>query len=263
MSRLALRIAYDGASYRGWQTQPDGRAVQDIVEAALAAVAGEAVSTVCAGRTDAGVHASAQIVHFDSPVNRPLQAWVRGVNAHLPATIAMQWVTPVPRDFDARRSALRRRYTYLIERTPVRPALLSRRVGWVFGELDLAAMRDATRALIGTHDFSAFRSSHCQARSPIRDLISVDIREHSSLLEIELVANAFLHHMVRNIVGALVWIGQGRRSAAWMGELLSGADRRLGAATFAADGLYLSGVEYDSGYGLESWSARPLATLIR
>ena len=253
MSRFALKVAYDGQGFPGWQTQPDGRAIQDCLERALAGVAGVPVATVCAGRTDAGVHASCQVVHFDCDVARPLSAWIRGVNSHLPPNVAVQAAAQVDPQFHARYSARRRRYTYLLYRAAQRHPLLHGRAGWVFEPLELEAMRTAAGHLVGRHDFSAFRSAQCQSKTPVRDLQSLVIEEQGPLLVIQLIANAFLHHMVRNIVGALVWIGAGRRPAAWMAELLEHRDRTRAAATFAADGLYLTGVDYDDDHGLQCW----------
>ena len=245
-SRVALRIAYDGRRYPGWQTQPGGIAIQDRIERALGEVAARPVRTVCAGRTDAGVHATAQIVHFDCDVQRPLSAWVRGTNAHLPDDLAVRQAWMVPGDFDARYSARGRRYHYLLYRAPQRHPLWAGRAGWVYRPLDVAAMQVAAAALIGRHDFSAFRSSQCQSRTPVRELRRLEIAEGpGGLLVLVFEANAFLHHMVRNLVGALVWIGLGRRASVWAAELLAGGRREQGAATFAADGLYLTGVQYD------------------
>lgn len=262
MTRIALRVSYDGRGQPGWQTQPGGIALQDHLERALAAIAGEPVQTVCAGRTDAGVHATAQLVHADVPAQRPLSAWVRGVNAHLPAWLGVQHAAQVDGAFHARFSARRRHYTYLLFRSPQRQPLLAGRAGWVHQPLDLDAMREAARALVGTHDFSAFRSSQCQARSPVRTLDHLAIEEHGALVCVTVSANAFLHHMVRNVVGALVWVGQGRRPIRWVGDLLAERDRTRGAPTFAADGLYLTGVEYDPDPGLGTWPPAPLVALV-
>ena len=251
--RLALTVAYDGAGFPGWQTQPSGKAIQDHLERALSSIAGEPVSTVCAGRTDAGVHALRQVVHFETDARRPHSAWVRGVNALLPAQVAARDVVDVGDDFHARFSATRRAYVYLIYRSPHRHPLYAGRAGWVFNPLDLDRMREAAALLVGEHDFSAFRSSQCQARSPVRHLDRLSIRESGPLLVFELQANAFLHHMVRNLMGALVWIGSGRRPASWTAELLAARDRRLAAPTFAPDGLYLAGVEYPAHPDLGSW----------
>ncbi len=256
--RVVLRLAYEGGDFSGWQTQPAGTAVQDSVQSALARIAGHAAATVCAGRTDAGVHALAQVLHFDTTADRPDSAWVRGVNAHLPAGVAVQACRRVDDGFNARYSALRRSYSYLIYRGEHRHPLYASRAGWSFRELDVARMAAAARDLIGTHDFSSFRSSQCQASTPVRTMEKIEVREHGSLVAVELQANAFLHHMVRNIVGALVWIGMGRRSEQWLGELLVQRDRRRGAPTFAPQGLYLTGVEYPAQYDIGSWPpARP------
>ena len=261
--RVALRLAYEGGGFSGWQTQPAGTAVQDAVQSALARVAGHPVATVCAGRTDAGVHALAQVLHFDTPVERPDSAWVRGVNAHLPAGVAVQACRRVDDAFNARYGARRRAYSYLIYRGPHRHPLYATRAGWSFREVDAARMAAAARLLIGTHDFSSFRSSQCQASTPVRTMERVEVRECGPLVAVELQANAFLHHMVRNIVGALVWVGIGRRPEAWVGELLEGRDRSLGAPTFAPQGLYLTGVEYAEQYDIGSWppASPPLAAV--
>lgn len=248
--RIALGVEYDGRPFCGWQTQPGGCAIQDHLEAALAEVHGAPVRTIVAGRTDAGVHALAQVVHFDATMPRPEQAWVRGVNAHLPAGVSVLWARRVSGEFDARRSALERTYRYLLLNRPVRPALLSGRVGWVFGELDEAAIGKAARLLEGTHDFSAFRAAECQAKTPVRSLRQIMLERRGDCLVFEFRANAFLHHQIRNMMGALVWVGLGRRPWQWVGEVLASRDRSRGAATFSPDGLYLAGVSYDAGFGL-------------
>lgn len=251
--RYALRIAYEGGTFPGWQTQPSGEAIQDRVEAALSTVAGHPVRTICAGRTDAGVHALAQVIHFDTVAQRPDSAWMRGTNALLPPGVAVQGVVQVDPAFHARYSAVRRAYEYVLYRAPARHPLLAARAGWVFRRLDAAAMAAAAALLVGEHDFTSFRSSQCQARSPVRRLDRLELRESGPLLLIDLQANAFLHHMVRNIVGALVWVGMGRRPPQWVGEVLAARDRRLAAPTFAAEGLYLAGVEYAPGNDPGSW----------
>ena len=252
-ARYALRLAYDGTPYDGWQTQPSGATVQDHVERALAGIAGHPVATVCAGRTDSGVHALAQVVHFESDAARPLAAWVRGTNALLPQGIAIQHALRVDAGFHARYGATRRAYTYLIHRGAQRHPLVATRAGWVFRPLDLARLAEAARALEGEHDFSSFRSSQCQAASPVRRMETLRLSERGALVVVDLCANAFLHHMVRNIVGALVWVGLGRRPPEWVRELLAARDRRLGAPTFAAQGLYLAGVEYPGVEALGTW----------
>lgn len=268
--RIALILSYDGSDFDGWQTQPGGNTVQDRLAAALSIIAGESVSTVCAGRTDAGVHALRQVVHFDVGCERPLSAWVRGVNAHLPPTIAVRHAAPVDPSFHARYGAKRRCYRYLLLSAPTRQPLLHGRVGWTHRPLDQSAMNAAARALLGEHDFSSFRSSQCQARSPIRRIESIAIERvggdrspdgflagiesgNEQLLQIRIVGNAFLHHMIRNIVGALVMIGAGQRPVGWMAEVLAARDRRLAAPTFDAAGLCFEGVEYDRRFELPSW----------
>jgi len=248
--RIALGLEYDGRGFCGWQTQPGGCGIQDHLERALAEIHGGPVHTVTAGRTDAGVHALGQVVHFDAAHGRPETAWVKGVNAHLPPGIAVLWARSVPAAFDARRGALERAYRYVLFNRPVRPALLDGRVGWVHGDLDDDAMQAAAARLLGVHDFSAFRAAECQARTPIRDLRLASLRRQGDFLHMEFRANAFLHHQVRNMVGALVWVGLGRRPVEWVSELLESRDRARGAATFAPDGLYLAGVRYDAHFDL-------------
>lgn len=218
-------------------------------------MAGETIRTVCAGRTDAGVHALRQVVHFDTAARRPLSAWVRGANAHLPPALAVRSATAVADSFHARYGALRRRYRYLLYRAEVRHPLLAQRVGWTFRKVDLDRMRTAAAALVGEHDFSAFRSAQCQAASPVRRLEELSLRECGPFLVFTFVANAFLHHMIRNVVGSLLAVGEGRRDPPWIAELLAGRDRTLAAATYAPDGLYLDGAQYDERYAVPSWSA--------
>lgn len=248
--RLALGLEYDGAAHSGWQTQPGGHGVQDAVEAALTAIAGTRIATICAGRTDAGVHAIDQVVHFDSDAERPLTAWVRGVNRFLPPSIAARWARRVSPDFHARYGALARTYEYVIVNEPVRAPLLHARAGWVFRPLDVDAMAAAAGLLTGRHDFSAFRSAECQAASPIRELSELAVTRKGRLIRVRATANAFLHHMVRNLVGALVHVGLNRRPAEWVAEVLAARDRGLAAPTFSAAGLYLTRVEYDRRFDL-------------
>jgi tRNA pseudouridine38-40 synthase len=253
-TRIALGIEYDGAPFEGWQTQAHRRTVQDVLEAALSQFAGEPLSTICAGRTDAGVHASGQVVHIDTAIRRAERSWVRGVNRYLPAQVAVCWAREVPPDFDARHAARMRHYEYWILNHPVRSPLLEHRTGWVFRALDVEAMQRAGTALLGTHDFSAFRSSQCQAASPVRTLTRCEVERIGAgpLVRVRTSANAFLHHMVRNLVGALVDVGTGRRPVEWVGQLLRARDRTLGPATIEAAGLYLTAVEYDPRFGLPS-----------
>jgi tRNA pseudouridine38-40 synthase len=245
-----LGLEYEGAAFSGWQTQPQGNTVQDALERALADIAGVPIRVACAGRTDAGVHAAAQVVHFDAPTARPENAWVRGVNAHLPDSIAVRWSREVPADFHARYSALARSYRYVLHNHAVRPALLHGRVGWFHLPLDIEAMQAGAALLAGEQDFSAFRAAECQARSPVKTLHQADVRREGDCIVFDFRASAFLHHMVRNMVGALVYVGKGAHPPEWIAELIAGRDRRLAAPTFSPSGLYLSGVEYDARWQL-------------
>lgn len=245
MVRRALGLEYDGSGFCGWQTQPSGCGVQDALERALSEIAGHAVESVAAGRTDAGVHALQQVVHFDSPAQRPESAWVRGVNSLLPPTMAVSWAREVADDFHARFSAQARRYRYLLLNRPVRPGLMAGRTGWYHAPLDAQAMLRAAGYLLGEHDFSSFRAAECQAKSPVRRLFQLDIKRQGDWIVFDLAANAFLHHMVRNIVGCLVYVGKGKYPPEWVAELLAQRDRRLAAPTFAPDGLYFAGVDYE------------------
>lgn len=247
---MALGVEYDGSRFCGWQTQPEGCAVQDAFERALCEIADMPVSTVCAGRTDAGVHALAQVVHFDTDARRPPSAWVRGVNALLPPSCAVTWAREMAEDFHARYSAESRSYRYILLNDPVRPAAAHARVGWFHLPLDLEKMRSAARLLVGEHDFSAFRSAECQARSPVRTVKRLDLVRSGTYVMFDVQANAYLHHMVRNIVGCLVYVGKGKFPPEWVGELLAGRDRTRAAPTFAAAGLYLAQVEYGPHWGL-------------
>jgi tRNA pseudouridine38-40 synthase len=254
---MVLHLSYDGRAGSGWQTQPGGIGLQDHFEAALSNIAGEKISTICAGRTDTGVHAVTQVVHFDTNVQRPLQAWIRGVNSNLPATMSVLAAREVSTQFHARFSARRRRYHYLLYQGRVRRPLLEGRAAFVHQPIAVALMNDASKHLLGEQDFSSFRSSQCQAKSPIRVLQSINFTESGPLIAIEFVANAFLHHMVRNLVGALFQVGSRRQPVDWMVGVLHACDRRVGAATFAADGLYLSGVDYAEEMAMELWPEPP------
>lgn len=260
MTRIALGIEYDGSPWSGWQTQPDGKTVQDVLESALGKFTRRETATVCAGRTDAGVHAMEQVVHFDTDISRETASWVRGVNAFLPPSIAVRWACEVQRDddaadhaadaFHARFGATARTYHYVIYNHPVRSPLLTGKVGWVFRALDENKMQVAAQLLIGVHDFSAFRSSQCQAKSPVRTMQAIDVARNGDLIVITLRANAFLHHMVRNIVGSLIFIGNGKKPSDWLKEVLEGRDRQHAAPTFSPDGLYLAKIEYDQKWRL-------------
>lgn len=242
--RIALGLEYDGSRFHGWQTQCDRSGAQDALEDALASVAGCTVRTTCAGRTDAGVHATSQVVHFDAPHPRPLSAWTRGVNALLPAPMSVTWARVVAAGFHARFHALERTYRYVLLPRPERPGILHGRVGWWHGQLDVDSMRAAARSVLGVHDFSAFRAAQCQARSPVRDLRRLDVAQEGPFVVFDVAANAFLHHMVRNLVGSLVYVGAGRQPPDWLARLLAGRDRTAAAPTFAPDGLYLTSVAY-------------------
>ncbi len=220
------------------------------MQSALAQIAGHAVALKAAGRPDRGVHARGQVAHFDTGAARPASAWVRGVNAFLPESIAVRWAVSVPAEFHARYAAVARTYRYRLANRPVRPALEARYAGWYYAPLDLDAMRKAAGALIGEHDFSAFRAAECQASSPVRTMHSIDISSRDGDIEFVLRANAFLQHMVRNIVGALVYVGAGKHRPAWIAEVLSSKDRTRAAPTFAPEGLYLERVEYDAKWAL-------------
>lgn len=249
MKRIALGVQYDGTSWRGWQTQPGGGTVQDTLEAAMQKFALADIKTTCAGRTDAGVHALEQVIHFDARLERDMFSWVRGVNAFLPSSIAVRWASEVVQEgddtFHARFSATGRTYHYVIYNHPVRSPLLAGKTGWVFRSLQVERMQAAAAHLLGTHDFSAFRASECQARSPIKTMNDIRIERRADIIVVTLTANAFLHHMVRNIVGSLIMVGTGNKAPQWMKEILEGRDRSLAAPTFMPDGLYLAKIAYD------------------
>jgi tRNA pseudouridine38-40 synthase len=273
MTRIALGLQYDGRPWHGWQSQPHGRTVQDALESALSTFADMPIRTACAGRTDTGVHALGQVAHFDCAATRTIEGWVRGVNALLPESIAVSWaramVDPAEdrraderadpsadpganrdthrdpgRTFDARFDAMARTYHYLLLVQPHRAPHWVGRAGWIHTPLDLDAMRGAARALLGTHDFSSFRSAECQAKSPVKTMHAADVEASGPFVRFTFRADAFLHHMVRNLVGALVAIGRGREPQSWMTTLLGLRDRTRSAPTFMPDGLYLARVDY-------------------
>lgn len=260
MNRIVLGIEYDGAGFQGWQTQPHGETVQDKLEAALSKFAKARIQTVCAGRTDAGVHALEQVVHFDTDLDRAMYSWVNGVNAFLPPQIAVKWAKQVEHsnlisgvdvlDFHARFSAFSRTYHYVLLNSAVRSPTLHGRAGWFFRPLDLESMQLGAQFLIGEHDFTAFRASGCQAKSPVKTMYEVEIKQSGELFCFTLRASAFLHHMVRNIVGSLLFVGSGRRRPEWIAELIETRDRSLAAPTFMPDGLYLAKISYDSKWDL-------------
>jgi tRNA pseudouridine38-40 synthase len=237
-------------AFEGWQTQRHGRTVQDYVTRAVCAIAGESIQLTCAGRTDTGVHAAVQIAHFDTTANRPLTAWVRGVNSHLPEGVVVNWAREVDEAFHARFSAVSRSYRYVLLNRPVRSALLHGRVGWFHAPLEIAAMQAAVVHLRGQQDFSSFRAAECQANTPVRNVRVAEVQRHGEWLVFDFEANAFLHHMIRNMVGALVHVGRGTRPPEWIPELIGMRDRRLAPPTFSPDGLYLAGVEYPDRWNL-------------
>lgn len=248
--RVALGVEYDGRRYYGWQSQPGGNTIQDRLEAALSEIACSRVQVVCAGRTDSGVHALEQVVHFDTHAERFDDAWVRGTNAHLPHDIAVRWARRVSGDFHARFAAQGRRYRYIMLNRRERPGLENGRVGWCHVPLDVEAMGGAAKMLLGEHDFSAFRSVECQAKSAVKLMRLCTIRRDGDKVVFDFSANAFLHHMVRNLVGSLIYVGMRRKPVAWIAELLEGKDRSRAAPTCMPDGLYFLGAEYDPAWNL-------------
>lgn len=248
--RIALGVEYDGSCYNGWQSQPDVPNVQDALQAALSGVACECIEIIAAGRTDTGVHALEQVIHFDTIIDRPLSAWVRGTNALLPKDISVLWAHSVPDEFHARFSAQARSYQYVLINRLSRSAVHHAKVGWFHAPLDVDAMREAAQYLLGEHDFSAFRSSQCQAKTPMKNLAVLDIQQQGDTLIFNLTANAFLHHMVRNILGCLLYVGKGKYPPQWMKEVLAGRNRKFAAPTFMPDGLYLRHITYAAKWGL-------------
>lgn len=249
--RVALGVSYRGSAYRGWQIQKEGLlTVQGCLENAIVQFTEHAYRTACAGRTDAGVHACNQVVHFDTDVLRDDFSWVRGLNAFLPSDVAVRWAQEVDARFDARNAAIGRRYRYVLFESPTRPSIGQGLVGWTFKSLDMDRMQESAGMLLGEHDFSAFRSSQCQAKSPVKILREIRISRKGSYIFFDFEASAFLHHMVRNIMGSLLMIGAGIKPIHWMQEILLAKNRTLAAPTFAPDGLYFVGPRYASSWGL-------------
>ncbi|WP_114638465.1 tRNA pseudouridine(38-40) synthase TruA [Polynucleobacter necessarius] len=275
--RIALGLQYDGSPYAGWQVQHNQITVQGELEKALSSFIGEdncknhTVQTITAGRTDAGVHALGQVVHFDTPVEREEFSWVRGVNSFLPKSIVVNWAKIVPEDFSARFTAFERTYIYALHAGPCRSPMMNARAGYVVLPpntwFDVEAMRAAAQYLIGEHDFTSFRSSECQSKTPIKTMYSIDIISDAPWLYFRICGNAFLHHMVRNLVGSFLLIGKGKRNPQWIGEVLAAKDRHLAAPTFMPDGLYLSKIAYPGQYAIpgpwldNSWLPRALVAL--
>lgn len=254
-ARLALGVVYRGQRYHGWQSQADGLTVQDVLEKALSAFANQPITTVCAGRTDSGVHGLNQVVHLDTALQREDISWVRGSNRYLPNDVAVQWCQPVPAGFHARNCARGRRYRFVVLEAAVRPALEQGLVGWVFRPLDGDAMRAAAAQLIGEHDFTSFRAAGCQSPTPIKTLRSIAISRHGAYWRFDFDGNAFLQHMVRNIVGGLVAVGNGSHRPAWMAEVLAARNRDIAAPTFPAAGLYFVGPYYDDAWQIPTHTA--------
>jgi tRNA pseudouridine38-40 synthase len=248
--RIALGIEYDGSGYCGWQSQPGGCGVQDVLERALSGIAAHTVRVTAAGRTDTGVHALGQVVHFDTEVNRPQSAWVRGVNAALPKSVRVRWAREVDADFHARFSAERRSYTYWLVNQAVAPAIMADKAGWFHKPLDADSMAKAAIYLLGEHDFSAFRAAECQAKTPVKKMYEAKVIRQGTNVFFHFSANAFLHHQVRNMVGALVYIGKGKYPSSFIYELLQSRDRNLSPPTFSPSGLYLTGVGYNEKWGI-------------
>ena len=248
--RVVLGIAYDGANFCGWQSQPNQCGVQDALELAISMIAQHQVRVHVAGRTDAGVHGLGQVVHFDTETNRPISAWVRGVNAHLPAAVRVEWAHIVDDTFHARFSAHARSYQYLLYNSPVASALMNTKAGWYHLSLNVSAMAKAAHYLIGEHDFSAFRASECQAKSPIKHLYQANVTAHKQYIIFEFTGSAFVQHQVRNMVGALIYVGKGAHPPEYLQELLYKKDRTISPPTFSPAGLYLTHVKYDEKWGL-------------
>ena len=249
--RFALGVEYDGGAFRGWQRSDESvPSVQAALEDALSKVANQPISVTCSGRTDAGVHARCQVVHFDSDVRRDARAWLLGATANLPRSVAVAWCQPVASDFNARFSAVRRRYRYSLLNRQTRPGFMSQYLAWELHPLDADAMHLAAQALVGEHDFSSFRSSQCEAPHARRFLSNISVTREGEVLHVDVEGNAFLHHMVRNIVGALLEVGKGRKSVNWLGELLDMRDRTQGGVTAPACGLVFIGPRYSENWNL-------------
>lgn len=256
--RYAAVVEYDGTGYAGWQRQQHADTVQQAVEEALSAVAAQPIEVVCAGRTDAGVHALHQVIHFDSLVSRPKIAWIRGTNSHLPNSVRVLWADRVAPDFHARFRAQSRLYRYIIASRPVRPALHWSRVAWTYKSLQAERMHAAGQQLVGEHDFSSFRAAECQAKHPRREVRSLSVQQRGDFLYLDIEANAFLHHMVRNIAGVLMAVGAGEQPEHWVGEVLAARDRRLAGVNAPPQGLYMVGVRYPAQYGVPAPGPAPV-----
>lgn len=261
--RIALGVEYDGSQYHGWQAQTGLHTVQQVLEQALAKVADSEISVVCAGRTDTGVHATNQIIHFDCDKERTIRAWIHGANSFLPKDVCVKWGKEMPDSFHARYSALSRRYRYIIYNASIRPALLRSSVTWQYRQLDHQAMHEAGKCLLGENDYTSFRSVECQSNTPMRNVHQLQVMRKGDVIIIDIIANAFLHHMVRNIAGVLIAVGSGKKPVAWVNEVLQAKDRRLGAETAPPYGLYLVAVSYPKEFGVIQANPGPLFLLER
>ncbi len=259
--RIALRVEYDGSQFHGFQSQPALRTVQQTLELALSRVADHEVGVVCAGRTDTGVHATNQMIHMDCTAERTIRSWIHGANTFLPKDVRVTWGRDMPDEFHARYSALSRRYRYVIYNASIRPALFRGQVTWQYRPLDHRLMQQAATYLLGEHDFTSFRALECQSKTPMRNVHRLDVTRMGDFIIIDITANAFLHHMVRNMVGVLGLVGQGRKPPAWVEEILLARDRKLGAETAPPYGLYLVGVEYPALFSVTKVAPGPLFLL--
>ena len=256
--RIALIVEYDGSQYHGWQAQTGLHTVQATLENALSQIANEEIKIICAGRTDTGVHATNQVVHFDTDKERAVRAWIYGANSFLPKDICVRWGKEMPDTFHARYSGLSRRYRYIIHNTPIRSALLRSNVTWQYRQLDHRTMHAAAQFLLGEHDFTSFRSIECQSKTPMRSVLQISVERKQDFVIIDITANAFLHHMVRNVAGVLMAVGAARQSPEWVKEVLDAKDRKLGAETAPPYGLYLVSVAYPTEFGMIEQFSEPL-----
>lgn len=256
--RLVLGVEYDGSSYYGWQRQPHAASVQESLEKSLSEVANQTIEVTCAGRTDTAVHATSQVVHFDYKNPRPIKAWLKGANSLLPQNISIRYAKAISNDFHARFSALSRSYLYVIDNNSIKPAIMSHGLTWIRAKLDVDKMNSAVKHFMGEHDFTSLRSSRCQSNSANRNISKLSCTRYGEYIVLEVTANAFLHHMVRNIVGLLVEIGDGRRSSDWAKDVIEAKNRCIAGVTAPSNGLYLVGVEYPEEFDLPRKVRAPL-----
>jgi len=256
--RIALGVEYDGSSFNGWQSQPQQRTIQGVLEKAISRVADQSITVNAAGRTDAGVHALNQVVHFDTNAQRATRSWMLGINTNLPNDVAVNWAQPVTDDFHARFSAEQRQYRYLLLNRPSRSAIQYQRMWWFYNSLDIDKMQQAADFLVGQHDFSALRASECQAKSPIKTIDAIRISRRDDCIAVDVIARSFLHHMVRNIMGVLTVVGEGKQPVEWVSEVLASKERAKAGVTAPPQGLYLTDVRYPAEYSLPAVSAFPV-----